>query len=124
MEAARAAVLAGADFIGFVFAESRRKISPEEAAEIARYLPVHIWKVGVFVNERPDRMVEIAERVKLDYLQLHGDESAELAKLLPYKIIRAFSVEQINLQELENFPCDFYLIDSPKGKYRVEMANL
>ena len=48
VEAAKIAAAAGTDFIGFIFAESSRKIEPEEAQAIAKELPAHIKKVGVF----------------------------------------------------------------------------
>lgn len=116
-EAAEAAVQAGADFIGFVFAESKRKITPERAAEIARGLPKEVKKVGVFVNEQPKRMIEIAYQVGLDFLQLHGDESEDVARELPFKIIKAFPAEPANLKNIQKYPCEYYLIDSPRGKY-------
>ena len=92
-EAAEAAVQAGADFIGFVFADSKRNISAERAAIIAQGLPTQVKKVGVFVDEQPERMIEIAKLVGLDYLQLHGDESADIASQLPFNIIKAIPAE-------------------------------
>ncbi|WP_068676273.1 phosphoribosylanthranilate isomerase [Oceanobacillus sp. Castelsardo] len=116
--AAEVAVKSGADFIGFVFAKSKRKIEPEAAATIAESIPDYVKKVGVFVNESIDRMIEIAEIVGLDYIQLHGDETADIARKLPYKVIKAFAVEPKNIFTISDYPCDFYLLDSPKGKYR------
>src|SRR5690606_21302050 len=81
-------------------------------------IPNHVKKVGVFVNESVERMTEIAQIVGLDYIQLHGDENPEIAEKLPYKVIKAFSVEPDNLAEIQSYPCDYYLLDSPKGKYR------
>ncbi|MFD1850853.1 phosphoribosylanthranilate isomerase [Oceanobacillus bengalensis] len=117
-QAADVAVRSGADFIGFVFAESTRTIIPESAASIVKSLPTHINKVGVFVNESIDRIIKVAELVGLDYIQLHGDEDAAVAERLPYKIIKAFSVEPENFLKLQSYPCDYVLLDSPKGKYR------
>lgn len=116
--AAEVAVKNGANLIGFVFAESKRKIQPEEAALIAKSIPNHVKKVGVFVNESIDRMIEIAEVVGLDYIQLHGDETPDIARNIPYKIIKAISIDPKNISSITDFPCDFYLLDSPKGKYR------
>lgn len=117
-EAAEVVVQEGADFIGFVFAESKRKISPEQATEIASGLPNQVKKVGVFVNEQPKRMIEIAKQVGLDYLQLHGDEPAEVARKLPFRVIKVFVADSSNLENIQDYPCDYYLIDSPAGKYR------
>ncbi len=112
-EAAEAAVQAGADFIGFVFADSKRNISAERAAIIAQGLPTQVKKVGVFVDEQPERMIEIAKLVGLDYLQLHGDESADIASQLPFNIIKAIPAEPFYLNKIQGYPCDYYLIDSP-----------
>jgi len=79
---ARQAIKEGADFLGFNFYEgSSRYISPAQAREIAAVLPEHVGIVGVFVNEDEEKMLEIASTVKLDYLQLHGDET-------PAKVMR------------------------------------
>ena len=89
-EDARAAVRAGADAVGLIFAESRRRVSldkakavalaaREEAAALGREIDVF----GVFVNETPARMIEIAREVPLDVVQLHGDEEPEIARELP-----------------------------------------
>lgn len=64
------------DCVGFVFAESRRRVSPDEARALAALLSPEIVRVGVFVNELPERVAHIAEWVGLDILQLHGDEDA------------------------------------------------
>ncbi|HAQ08424.1 MAG TPA: phosphoribosylanthranilate isomerase, partial [Bacillus bacterium] len=59
IEAARHAVESGADAIGFVFAESKRKLTAIEAKEIIDELPEGVWKVGVFVNEDIDSVKKI-----------------------------------------------------------------
>ncbi|GGH72417.1 N-(5'-phosphoribosyl)anthranilate isomerase [Compostibacillus humi] len=114
-ETAEAAAAAGADFIGFVFAASRRKITPERAKMIARSLSSSVKTVGVFVNETVEQMVNIAEYVGLDYLQLHGDEGEAVSKQLPRPVIKAFSVKDKSIKNIMNYPCDYYLIDSPGG---------
>ncbi|WP_433942879.1 phosphoribosylanthranilate isomerase [Paenibacillus sp. SN-8-1] len=79
-ESAWAAVQAGADAVGFVFAEGRRKINPELAREIIRSLPPYITTTGVFVNEELNQVNHIAEFCRLDLLQLHGDESPDYCR--------------------------------------------
>jgi phosphoribosylanthranilate isomerase len=84
---ARAAAEAGADMIGFVFAESRRRITPEQAHEIACAPYARRPRfVGVFVNEDPAELARLAAEVRLDLVQLSGEESpAYCAELrLPY----------------------------------------
>lgn len=117
-EAATVAAQAGADFIGFVFAESKRKITPDQAAVIAKTVPASVRKVGVFVNETVENMKKIAEQVGLDVIQLHGDEPPATIKQLPYQTIKAFSIDQVSADTIEAFPSDFYIIDSPIGEYR------
>jgi phosphoribosylanthranilate isomerase len=76
LEDALTAVKAGADALGFVFYDkSPRKIAPEAAGEIITKLPPEVEKVGVFVNESAGRVGEIAERVGLTAIQLHGEAS-------------------------------------------------
>ncbi|WP_404451046.1 phosphoribosylanthranilate isomerase [Virgibacillus necropolis] len=117
-EAAETAVQAGADFIGFVFAPSKRSITPELAAEITSIVPSSVKKVGVFVNETVETIISIAEKVGLDFIQLHGDEVAEFSEQLPYPVIKAFPATKANLSKIKEFPCDYYLIDSPYGANR------
>jgi phosphoribosylanthranilate isomerase len=93
---ARWAVQSGADFLGFNFyAGSPRYIQPARARKIVQRLPKTISAVGVFVNETEEKVLETAHAVKLDYLQLHGDESPEtvarLKRSLP--VIKAVRVK-------------------------------
>ena len=104
---ARKAYEAGADFIGFNFyPHSPRYVSPRTARRILQHLPKKVAAVGVFVNEREDKMLEIAREVGLDYLQLHGEESPEmvarLARNLP--VIKAVRVrDSFRAAELARF---------------------
>src|SRR5699024_12049130 len=108
----------GADFIGFVFAESKRKINPEEAARISVTLPSTIKKVGVFVNETKENMLTIAKQVGLNVIQLHGDKPAEMAEQLPYEVIKAFPVKKESIHTIGAYPCDYYLLARTIGAYR------
>ncbi len=65
------AVEAGADALGFVFAESMRRVTPETAAEICRHVPDSVEKIGVFISETPERIKAIADQVGLTSVQLH-----------------------------------------------------
>lgn len=73
---AQASVTAGANALGFIFAQSRRRINVETAADIIAAVPAEVEKIGVFVNETPERVAAIAERAGLTGVQLHGDEPA------------------------------------------------
>jgi len=92
-EWARAAAEAGADAVGLIFAESPRRIGPEAAAGIIDALPPWVAPVGVFVDTPPAEMQDLADRLRLAAVQLHGDEPPETpAALGPVKVIRALGV--------------------------------
>jgi phosphoribosylanthranilate isomerase len=104
---ARGAVEAGADFLGFNFyRESSRYIAPVAARRIVQRLPEKVASVGVFVNEAEPQMLAIARRVGLDYVQLHGDETAEVVSRMrrSIRVIKAIRVrESFHVAELANF---------------------
>lgn len=116
-EVAVEAANAGADLIGFVFAPSKRRISPFQAAKIAYHLPKPIKKVGVFVDEPVEKIIDIAKTVDLDYIQLHGKEEPSLAQSLPYKIMKAFPINEVT-DSIRSYPCSYYLIDSASSDFR------
>ncbi len=68
------AVEAGADAVGFVFGPSKRQVSASQVAAITCKLPHEVEKVGVFVNELPERVAETARTAGLTGVQLQGDE--------------------------------------------------
>ncbi|HIE13266.1 MAG TPA: phosphoribosylanthranilate isomerase [Desulfotomaculum sp.] len=93
-ETAAVAVAAGADALGFVFAESKRRITPEAAREIILGLPPFVSAVGVFVDAPQGLVREVAEFCRLDTVQLHGAESPEYCIEIGLKVIKAFGVRQ------------------------------
>jgi phosphoribosylanthranilate isomerase len=104
---ARCAVEAGVQFLGFNFYRpSPRYIQPAAARQIIRRLPERIEAVGVFVNETEAKMLAIARRVGLDYLQLHGEELPEQVARLKRKIpvIKAVRVrDSFRPEQLDSF---------------------
>jgi phosphoribosylanthranilate isomerase len=119
VDAALAAVDSGADAIGFVFAKSKRKIDVVNARDIAAELPNDIMKVGVFVNETKEAIDRIVRVVGLTHVQLHGNESADLSKSLSLSVIKALGIEgKDSLEAIKDYPCEFLLLDGPKGKYQ------
>ena len=104
---ARGAVEAGADLLGFNFyRESSRYISPAAARRIVQRLPEKVASVGVFVNEPEREMLTIARRVGLDYVQLHGDETADVVSRMrrSVRVIKAVRVrESFRVAQLANF---------------------
>jgi phosphoribosylanthranilate isomerase len=88
LEHALAALEAGADLLGFIFAPSRRQVSPDEVVAIGaavRGAPGgdRVGLVGVFVNEAPERMAATAAECGLDAIQLSGDEDQGVLRELP-----------------------------------------
>jgi phosphoribosylanthranilate isomerase len=119
IKTAEVAIENGADAIGFVFAESKRNISLEEARKITECLPEEVLKIGVFVNETKEVLERTFEEVGLTYLQLHGDESPEFCRSIRYPVIKAIRVlSEKDLIKIEEYDCDYILLDSPYGKYR------
>lgn len=111
--AAHAAEEAGADYVGFIFAKnSRRYVAPEAAREIARTLR-HVKKVGVFVDAPMDEVNEIATYVGLDYVQLHGHESAEMAEQAERLVIKAYRYgDDFSVEAANAYPAEMILVDS------------
>lgn len=84
----------GADALGFIFyPKSPRAISPEAAREIIRRLPPFVLTVGVFVDEEPARVEELAAYAGLDWLQLHGAESPDYCRAVGRRVIKGFRVK-------------------------------
>lgn len=116
IEAALIAVDNGADALGFVFAHSKRRITPDAAKSIIEQLPPQVEKVGVFVNETPEMMEKIAGYCGLTMIQLHGEESYDVCKQLRYRVIKAIGIaSEEDVQQAMLYPCNDILVDSPKG---------
>ena len=112
---AAAAVFAGATAIGFNFwPRSPRFIAPEDAAEIV--VDPGIRRVGVFVNEMPARVEEIARIARLDVAQLHGDElpAAYPARLTVWKAARVTG--EFDFFGYEDCPAEALVLDGPAGE--------
>ena len=105
------------DYIGFVFAESRRKVSGREAKKLGEQLDPSIKKVGVFVNEPLRSLISISEEAGLDIIQLHGDEGEEYIKEVKHEtgkeLWKAVRVRMVkDIQEAQRLPADKLLLDS------------
>ena len=113
LAAAHAAESAGADYIGFIFAkESRRYIAPEAAREIVCALGC-VKTVGVFVDMPMDEVNEIAAHVGLDYVQLHGHETSETARMAERPVIKAYRYgDDFDADAANAYPAEVILVDS------------
>jgi len=84
----------GASAIGFVFWEkSPRSIDPESARTIVSVLPPDVAAVGVFVDPPTEYLSDVVGRVGLTAVQLHGDETPEFCRSLPYRVMKSVSVD-------------------------------
>lgn len=105
------------DYLGFIF----YKNSPRDFEGSIPKLPKGIKKVGVFVDEKVEVIVDKIEKHQLNALQLHGHESPEICRLLKStnkKIIKVFSIkDEFDFSVLNDYEnvCDYFLFDT-KGK--------
>lgn len=103
----------GAHAVGFVFAKSPRRADPDTVAEICPHLPPFVARVGVFVNEPPNVIRELAQRCGLNVAQLHGEEPPDYINQLPgLQVVRAFRLRgEADLEPLARWPQDTVLIE-------------
>ena len=110
-EAVKTAVSVGADYIGFVFAPSKRQVTVEQAIELAKFIPSHIQKVGVFVSPSRAELLEAVDKVGLDFVQVHGQVVDKLFENLPCGSIQAVQVDGDG--HVPNSQADYLLFDAP-----------
>jgi len=111
-EDALAAIEGGAQALGFNFwPGSPRYITPDAARELIAKLPAGVWKVGVFVDEKPERIALIARETGLDVVQLHGQETgADFPQgLRVWKAIRIGA--HFDREALDQYPAEALLLD-------------
>ncbi|MGN0345790.1 MAG: phosphoribosylanthranilate isomerase [Lachnospiraceae bacterium] len=104
------------DYVGFVFAPTKRYIEPQEAKRLKEALHPDIQTVGVFVNESPQVVADIACQGIIDWIQLHGQEDADYIRQLRQlsgcpimKAIRVRKKEDIDIAL--DLPVDYFLLD-------------
>ena len=119
------------DYIGFVFADSKRKISRELASEMKNDLDSNIISVGVFVDADINEIIDLFDKGIIEIAQLHGQESEEYIKNLKektnyqLKIINAIEMsDEKDLLEYDNSIADYLLLDSGKGSGKTFDWNL
>ncbi|PEL97781.1 phosphoribosylanthranilate isomerase [Bacillus cereus] len=118
VETAKSACEYGADALGFVFAESKRKITPKRAKEIIQELPANVLKIGVFVNESVEVIQKIADECGLTHVQLHGDEDNYQIRRLNIPSIKSLGVtSESDMKNAQGYEADYILFDSPKEKF-------
>lgn len=104
------------DFMGFIFYKKSKRFVGEEFS-VPRGFPDNIKKVGVFVNESVEIVLKQVSMHRLDFVQLHGDESAELCGELKKKtkVIKVFRIDESfdfnSIREFNSY-ADFFLFDT------------
>jgi len=108
------AVGMGASAVGFIFAPSPRQMAPAAVADIVKRLPYETVTVGVFRDESPRRVVEIAGQIGLRAVQLHGFESAEDTRWVADRVnwtIKAFPAGHRNIERFAEYGAQTLLVD-------------
>lgn len=113
IEAVESAVFSGADYIGFVFAPSKRQISFETAKMLSEKIPSTIKKVGVFVSPSLEQITKALSVVDLDLVQIHGEMDEAVYSQINLPIIRAYQMDK-KINEVDE-KIDFLLFDAPNA---------
>lgn len=101
------------DFVGFVFAESRRRVAARAAARIAAEIDPAVKRVGVFVNPTMEELTEIREQCPLDILQLHGEESPAFCAGAGLPVWKAFRMRAPEvLSEMDDYQAEAHVLDA------------
>ena len=108
------------DYMGFIFySQSKRFVGDDFKIPV---ISPRIKKVGVFVDQKADYIIEKTDKYGLDYIQLHGNESASFCEVMSHlvKVIKAFGIdENFNFNLLENYKssCDYFLFDTKTNEF-------
>lgn len=105
------------DFVGFIFANTRRKISATQAKQFREALDAEIPAVGVFVNEDISVITSLVQDGCIDMIQLHGEEDADyirrLRKICDVPVIKAVKVQTVEqIRQAAALPVDYLLLDT------------
>ena len=106
----------GADFIGLIFAEGKRKVTPEQAKEIIDAVAPLDSVVGVFANQPKQEVEAIAKRLKLKWVQFHGDETSRYCQHFSdrgFRVIKTFRIkDELSLKRLDEYNVAAFLFDT------------
>lgn len=105
------------DLVGFIFANTRRKISPAQAKQFREALDAEIPAVGVFVNEDISVIASLVQDGCIDMIQLHGEEDADyirrLREICGVPVIKAVKVQTVEqIRQAAALPVDYLLLDT------------
>ncbi len=115
-EDAKLAKELGADFIGLIFTESKRKVSIEQAREIIKSISPFEQVVGVFGNQSKEAVETVARELGLKWLQFHGDETSRYCQHftdLGYDVIKTFRIkDELSLKRIDEYNVSAFLFDT------------
>lgn len=105
------------DFVGFIFANTRRKISAAQAKQFREALDAEIPAAGVFVNEDIPVITSLVQNGCIDMIQLHGEEDADyirrLREVCDVPVIKAVKVQTVEqIRQAAALPVDYLLLDT------------
>jgi len=101
------------DYVGFIFAKSKRQVSVQQGMELAKKVARGIKKVGVFVNSPTKEVKEIARICELDVLQFHGEEEPDSIQNYHQDVWKAFRIKDENsFKRLDEYSVKGYLLDT------------
>ncbi|MBI3306237.1 MAG: phosphoribosylanthranilate isomerase [Candidatus Omnitrophica bacterium] len=113
---AKLAVSLGADYLGFIFTESKRRIDPAMASEIIGNISGFKNFVGVFCNQPKTEVKRIASKLGLKILQFHGDETARYCQYFineGFEVIKTFHIKDaMSLKRIDEYNVTSYLFDT------------
>lgn len=112
------------DYVGFVFAKSRRQITPEQAMQFKKRLSSQIQTVGVFVNAPAEEVLARLTEGSIDIAQLHGEESEEdiryIKAVTNKPVIKAVKVDgRYDVEAWLDSEADYLLFDSGAGSGKL-----
>ena len=121
-EDAQLAASLGADYLGLIFTESKRRVSPDTARTLLESLPDFKNFVAVFSNQPREEVEEIAHGLGIRILQFHGEETALYCRSFMekgYEVIKTFRIkDRMGLKRIDEYNVSAFLFDafSPEGK--------
>ncbi len=106
----------GVDFLGFIFCESKRKITADQAREIMSSIGPFDYFVGVFANQSKEEVEAIAQKLNLKWLQFHGDETSRYCQYFTekqYHVIKTFRIKDLmSLKRIGEYDVSAFLFDT------------
>jgi len=110
---AHVAAEAGADMIGLIFyPPSPRYVTPEQARTIVESVPPTLPAAGVFVNETWETVSRVAQESGIQIVQLHGEESPEMCRQLPWRVVKTFRFSaHVRPEMMADYAVEAFLIE-------------